>query len=102
MTGKEWMGDDFSLTVSLGSRPGTDAHPVDNYASFILNSGEESELETVEMHLLPGKDFTPGNVCSDKKTKIRIWAPSSLYSSSIFHLFQSLLYNMIQETSWWF
>lgn len=52
-----------------------------------------------EMHLLPGKTHL-GNVCSDKKTKIRIWAPSSSYSSYIFHLLQGLFNNMIQETSW--
>ena len=49
MTGKEWTGDDFSLTVRIWVPKAprcTDAHPVDNYASCIWNSGEESELET--------------------------------------------------------
>lgn len=52
MTGKEWMGDDFSLTVLIWFK--AQMHrcpPVGQHDSFILNSGEESELETVEMHL---------------------------------------------------
>lgn len=47
MTGEEWMGDDFSLTNPVGFPKRPDAQmptfPVDNYASFIWNSGEESE-----------------------------------------------------------
>ena len=48
-TGKEWKGDDFSLTFQIWvpkAPRGTDAHPVGNYVSFIWSSGEESELET--------------------------------------------------------